>query len=72
MKGDGDIMLTYLLIGLLVQVAITTERVIRKVAGNLSSWTLEDVLVFIICASVNVLFWPIAIGFEVYNVVNGY
>lgn len=65
-------MLTYLLIGLLVQVAITTERIIRKVAGHLSSWTWIDVLVFIVCASINVLTWPIAIGFEVYNIVNGY
>lgn len=63
-------MLTYLLIGLGVQFAITASRIIRKVA-TFEGWTWANVVLFVVLASINVILWPITIGFEVYNVSHG-
>ena len=62
-------MLTYLLIGLAVQIIIVAERVgIRKV-GSFADFEPFDWIVFIVCCINNVLAWPIAIGCEIYNVI---
>lgn len=62
-------MLTYLLIGLAVQTIIVVERAgIRKV-GSFADFEPFDWLVFIVCSMNNILAWPIAIGCEIYNVI---
>lgn len=64
-------MLTYLIIGLIVQIIITTERVIRKVAGpSVKTWGLATYAVFLVCAVINILVWPIVIMFEIRNIKN--
>lgn len=69
-ERSDNIMLTYLLIGLGVQFAITASRIIRQVA-TFEGWTCADVVLFVVLASINVILWPITIGFEVYNVSHG-
>lgn len=69
-------MLTYLAIGLVVQLLITFERVcIRKVTPSLSDFGPMDWVAFvgvlIIGGIANILSWPIAIIAEAYNIVRG-
>ena len=64
-------MLTYLMIGLIVQIIITSERVIREVAGqSIKTWNLVDYAVFLVCAVINIIVWPISIIFEIRNIKN--
>lgn len=64
-------MLTYLMIGLIVQIIITSERVIRKVAGSsIKTWNLVDYAVFLVFAVINIIVWPISIIFEIRNIKN--
>ena len=71
MKGDGNIMLTYLLVGVIFQIIIIIERnVIRKVVS------FEDIkesskhflfwVVLIITMIINVIIWPLTIVIEAY------
>lgn len=70
-------MLTYLAIGLVVQLLITFERVvIRKVAPtDFSNYGWADwatfVCVLIIGGVSNILAWPFALGAEIFNIVRG-
>ena len=69
MKGVVK-MLTYLIIGLLVQIVTTTERVLRKVAGDsIITWNWLDYVVFLVSAAINVITWPISIIFEIRNII---
>ena len=64
-------MLTYLMIGLIVQIIITSERVIREVAGpSIKTWDLVTYAVFLVCAVINIIVWPISIIFEIRNIKN--
>lgn len=69
-------MLTYLAIGLVVQILITFDRVcIRKVTPELgfTSW-LEwagFILVLIIGGIFNIVIWPITIVAEAFNIIRG-
>lgn len=66
-------MLTYFIIGLIVQLAIIVERVIRVP----EYWTLLefDKLVtwisLIVAIAINVLAWPLSIIMEIWLVING-
>ena len=69
MKGVVK-MLTYLIIGLLVQIVTTTERVLRKVAGDsITTWNWLDYVVFLVSVAINVITWPISIIFEICNII---
>ena len=64
-------MLTYLMIALVVQIIITTERMIRKVAGpSIKTWNLGTYAAFALLAVRNILIWPITIMFEICNIKN--
>lgn len=64
-------MITYLIIGLIVQLIITAERAVRFPSlwmegySHLTFW-----VGFLITAASNVATWPLAIVFEIYNVYN--
>ena len=69
-------MLTYLAIGLAVQLLITFERVvIRKVTPSLSYFGPMDWVMFvgvlIIGGISNILAWPITIVAEIFNIKRG-
>ena len=69
-------MLTYLAIGLAVQLLITFERVvIRKVTPSLSDFGPMDWVMFvgvlIIGGISNILAWPITIVAEIFNIKRG-
>ena len=70
-------MLTYLAIGLVVQLLITFERVvIRRVAPtDFSNYSWADwgtfVCVLIIGGISNILAWPFALVAEIFNIVRG-
>lgn len=68
-------MLTYLLIGLIVQVLITFDRAfVRKVAPDLSGMDMVGwatfVLTYIIGAMVNIVLWPLSVVIEIVNAKN--
>lgn len=69
-------MLTYLAIGLVVQLLITTERILRGVVPtdfsdfDWSDWAMF-VGVLIIGGISNILAWPFAVIAEVYNIARG-
>ena len=66
-------MLTYLIIGLIVQMAIIIERAIRVP----EYWSLVDFKDWRIQASlvvgiiINVVAWPLSIIMEIFNVIHG-
>lgn len=65
-------MFTYFVIGIAVQMIIIVERAIRfpeAWVDGYSHW--EFWLGFIVCATFNVLGWPLTIAGEIYNVANG-
>lgn len=69
-------MLTYLLIGLIVQVLITFDRAfVRKVVPDLSGMGMIGwatfVLTYIIGAIVNIVLWPLSVVIEIVNAKNG-
>jgi hypothetical protein len=75
MRGVSN-MLTYLAIGLAVQLLITFERVvIRKVTPSLSDFGPMDWVMFvgvlIIGGISNILAWPITIVAEIFNIKRG-
>ena len=71
MKGDGNIMLTYLLVGVIFQIIIVIERtVIRNVVSFEDIKELSKHFLFwvgfISAAIINVIAWPLAIVIEAY------
>lgn len=69
-------MLTYLAIGLVVQLVITFMRVcVRKVTPELDFTSKEEwigfVLTLVIGGMINIVTWPLAIIAEAYNIVRG-
>ena len=69
-------MLTYLAIGLVVQLVITFMRVcVRKVTPELDFTSKEEwmafVLTLVIGGIINIVTWPLAIFAEAYNIVRG-
>ena len=71
MKGDVNIMLTYLLVGVIFQIIIVIERtVIRKVVSFEDIKELSKHFLFwvglISAAIINVITWPLTIVIEAY------
>ena len=69
-------MLTYLAIGLVVQLLITFERVcVRKVTPDLSDLEMLEwvgfVATLIIGGIINIAIWPLTIIAEAYNIMRG-
>jgi hypothetical protein len=69
-------MLTYLLIGLTVQLVITFTRVfVRRVTPELDFDSWQEwagfVLVLIIGGLINIVVWPFTVVAEVYNIKRG-
>lgn len=68
-------MLTYLLVGLIVQIVITLTRMARGVCPELDFDEFKDWIIFIgtliVMCTVNVLIWPLTICFEIINIKNG-
>ena len=67
---------TYLLIGLVVQIITTVERVIRGVVildgvFNTPSNITAFVITFIIGVTFNIVFWPYSIVCECKNIMKG-
>lgn len=67
---------TYLLIGLVVQIITTVERVIRGVVildgvFNTPSDIIAFVITFIIGATFNIVLWPYSIVCECKNIMKG-
>ena len=74
MKGV-IIMITYLLIGVIVQLIIVVERIMRGVTGwfNLETglmWVYAMALVLFMCA-INIITWPLTIILEIINIKKG-
>lgn len=63
-------MLTYFLIGVIVQILICIARTIRGVAAwnEVTGWAIP---VFVVLALTNALIWPITLVAEAYNTING-
>ena len=71
MKGDGNIMLTYLLVGVIFQIIIVIERtVIRKVVSfeDIKEYSKHFLfwVGFISSVTINVITWPLTIVIEAY------
>ena len=69
-------MLTYLAIGLIVQLVITFDRAfVRKVTPELGFTSLEEWVSFIstliVGGAINIVLWPLSIIMEVYNIIRG-
>ena len=69
-------MITYLLIGLMVQMLIIVERIIRGVAtvANLPKTGVEwagYITAMVFLCMINILVWPISIVCEIYNIKKG-
>ena len=68
-------MITYLLIGLMVQILIIAERKIRGVAfANLPKTGVEwagYITGMLFLSMINILVWPISIACEIYNIKKG-
>lgn len=64
-------MITYIIIGIIVQLIITAERAVRFP----ENWTGEELkhwafwVIFILYAIFNVISWPLAIVCEIYNII---
>ena len=70
-------MITYLLIGVMVQILIIAERILRGVAGTAAGLPKTGVewagyIVSVLCMSIfNIAIWPISIVCEIYNIKKG-
>lgn len=70
-------MITYLLIGLMVQILIIAERKIRGVANNVANLPKTGVELagfitgMLFLSMFNILVWPISIVCEIYNIKKG-
>ena len=69
-------MITYLLIGLMVQILIIAERIIRGIVtvANLPKTGVEwagYITVMLFLSMFNILLWPISIVCEIYNLKKG-
>ncbi len=65
-------MLTYLVIGLIIQIVVFIERYIRMPEVYQIWWDEpKSWLIFIGFAAINVSLWPISIICEIINVVHG-
>ena len=65
-------MLTYFVIGIIVQIVIFIERMIRVPEIYQAWWTgWKDWLMFIGLIAINVAIWPVAIVCEIINVILG-
>ena len=70
-------MITYLVIGLMVQILIIAERKIRGVAtasANLPKTGVEwagYITGMLFWSMINILVWPISIACEIYNIKKG-
>ena len=66
---ESDIMITYFVIGIIVQIAILIERYCRLYEVRVL-WKDKDVYVWTLLFSViNVVTWPIAIIAEIRNII---
>lgn len=64
-------MLIYLLIGILVQILVTTERVVIRKVASFKDFKLVNWGLFTLLATTNVLAWPVTIIAEIINIKNG-
>lgn len=69
-------MFTYLMIGLILQIAIIITRIARKVTGEPVDWrnpreALAFSITIFIAGAINVVIWPITIVCEIINIKEG-
>ena len=64
-------MLTYLLIGMIIEGVVILERIARNVAGDLEDWTFGTWMTFLGLVMVNIVIWPITLVSEIYNIKMG-
>ena len=69
-------MITYLLIGLMVQMLIIVERIIRGIdtVANLPKTGTEwagFITGMLFLSMINILVWPISIACEIYDIIKG-
>ena len=66
---ESDIMITYFVIGIIVQIVILIERYCRLYMVR-ALWKDKDIYVWILLLSViNIVAWPIAIIAEIRNII---
>ena len=72
-KKGVTIKLTYLFIGLLVQIVIIIERATRvpEYLALLKLNSLRNWIALTIAIAINVIAWPLSIVMEIWNVING-
>ena len=64
-------MLTYLLIGLVIEGVVILERIARNVVGEPEGWTFGTWMTFLGLVTFNILIWPITLVSEIYNIKLG-